>query len=51
MLDKAIRLCDAAFGVLHTFDGKAVHAVALRNLPEAFAEYYTPPRSRAVVHG
>src|SRR5215469_3129685 len=39
MLEKAIRLCDAAFGVLHTFDGKAVHAVALRNLPEAFAEY------------
>jgi len=24
---------------LHTFDGKAVRAVALRNLPEAFAEY------------
>src|SRR5262245_45877588 len=39
MLEKAIRLCDAAFGVLHTFDGKAVRAVALRNLPEAFAEY------------
>jgi GAF domain-containing protein len=53
MLEKAIRLCDAAFGVLHTFDGKAVRAVALRNLPEAFAKYSLaePLRPRAVVHG
>src|SRR4051812_22581998 len=41
MLEKAIRLCDAAFGVLQTFDGQALHTVALHQVPEPFAEYVT----------
>src|SRR5438094_1850442 len=41
MLEKALRLCDAAFGALHTVDGDAVHTVALRNVPPAFAEFLT----------
>jgi PAS domain S-box-containing protein len=36
ILDKALRLCDAAFGVLWTYDGAAVRAVALRNVPEPY---------------
>ena len=30
MLDKAIRLCEAAFGVLRTFDGQLFHFRAAR---------------------
>src|SRR3954447_7516244 len=41
MLEKAVRLCDAAFGVMHTFDGHAAHAVAFRNVPKALAEHLT----------
>src|SRR5438874_8173222 len=39
MLDKAMRLCDAAFGMMHTYDAKAVHPVAMRGLPPRFAEF------------
>jgi two-component system, NtrC family, sensor kinase len=39
MLDKALGLCDAAFGVLWTHDGERGHAVAFRGTPPAFAEY------------
>jgi PAS domain S-box-containing protein len=41
MLDKALRLCGAAFGCLWTYDGERVHAVALRGAPPAFAEFLT----------
>jgi len=39
MLDKAIRLCTAAFGYLMTYDGKRFQEVAHQGLPPAFAEY------------
>jgi PAS domain S-box-containing protein len=41
MLEKALELCGAAFGVLWTFDGESVHAVALRGVGPAFAEFLT----------
>ena len=40
MLEKAVRLCDAAFGALHTFDGEVAHPVAERNLPKALTDYH-----------
>ena len=41
MLEKAMRLCGAAFGVLWTYDGERIHATALRGVPPAFAEFLT----------
>jgi two-component system NtrC family sensor kinase len=39
MLDKAITLCGAAFGVLLTYDGTTFRTGATRGLPARFAEY------------
>src|SRR5271156_6657956 len=39
LLDKALALCGAAFGVLWTYDGEALHAAALHGVPAAFAEF------------
>src|SRR5262249_1155767 len=36
MLEKAMRLCEAAFGVLWTFEGELGHAAAFRGVPPAF---------------
>src|SRR5713226_8248202 len=44
MLDKAMRLCGAAFGLLTSFDGGAFHAAALRGVPAGFAESWREPR-------
>ncbi|HME22126.1 MAG TPA: GAF domain-containing protein, partial [Acetobacteraceae bacterium] len=41
MLDKALELCGAAFGVLWTYDGERAHVVALRGVPPAYAEFLT----------
>ena len=38
MLEKAVRICDAAFGNIYRWDGDALHLVATRNTPPAFAE-------------
>jgi transcriptional regulator with GAF, ATPase, and Fis domain len=38
MLEKAVRICDATFGNIYHWDGEALHLVATRNTPPAFAE-------------
>ena len=38
MLENAVRICDAGFGNIHRWDGKAIHLVATHNTPPAFAE-------------
>ena len=47
MLDKAMRLCEASFGMLQTHDGERFEAAALRGLPPAYTEFLrgNPPRS------
>jgi GAF domain-containing protein len=39
MLENAVRICDAKFGVIYRWDGVALHLVATRNAPPAFAEH------------
>jgi GAF domain-containing protein len=41
LLDKALALCGAAFGVLWTYDGEYLHAAALHEVPPVFAEFLT----------
>jgi two-component system, NtrC family, sensor kinase len=46
MLEKAMRLCEAAFGVMHTYDGKEVHLVAAHGIPPRFAEFAANPSNQ-----
>jgi GAF domain-containing protein len=39
MLEKAMRLCGAAFGSLYTYDGERFHSAAQHGVPEAYAEF------------
>jgi len=39
MLEKATRLCEAAFGILLTYDGERFRHAALRGIPPAYAEF------------
>ncbi len=43
MLDKALRLCEAAFGVLQTYDGESLHTEAGHGIPTAYAEFLRQP--------
>jgi GAF domain-containing protein len=47
MLEKAMGLCEAAFGMLQRFDGERFEVTALRSLPPAYAEFLLndPPHS------
>ena len=44
IVDKALRLCEAAFGGLLRFDGECFHRAARYNLPTALAERNRPLR-------
>ena len=44
MLERAMRLCEAEFGLLASFDGEAFHAAALRGVPTVFSESWREPR-------
>src|SRR5205823_386922 len=39
ILEKALHLCGAAFGILRTYDGKRFHTAATRDVPEIYAEF------------
>src|SRR5215468_923908 len=43
MLEKAIRLCDAAFGILWNYDGERFHPMAFQNVPLGYAEFLREP--------
>src|SRR5262249_52025138 len=38
MLANAVRICEAKFGTLYTYDGNGFHAAAFHNAPPAFVE-------------
>jgi len=43
MLEKALRLCDGAFGSLATYDGERFHSAAFRGMPAALVEVLSEP--------
>jgi GAF domain-containing protein len=48
MLERALRVCEGAFGFIATYDGERFHTMAGRGVPPAFAEIlrtpYRPPQ-------
>ena len=40
ILDKALHLCEAAFGFVTTYDGERIERVAQRGVPDALAAYF-----------
>lgn len=43
LLEKVMRPCEAAFGLLWTYDGASLHAAATSRLPAALAEFVCAP--------
>jgi hypothetical protein len=48
MLEKALRLCEAACGHFRTCDGELLHLVAARGVPDAYAVFLRAPVRRQV---
>jgi hypothetical protein len=44
MLDKAIRLCEASYGILWTYDDERFRAAALLGVPPAYADFLREPQ-------
>src|SRR5947209_12700652 len=44
MLEKALWLCEAAFGFMDTYDGEVWETVALRQVPSEYAKYLNQQR-------
>jgi GAF domain-containing protein/anti-sigma regulatory factor (Ser/Thr protein kinase) len=40
MLESAMKICEAKFGHLFTYDGERFHAAALHNLPPGYADFW-----------
>ncbi len=51
MLENAMRLCEAAFGLLYTTDGERFDAAAHRGIPHPFAEYLAQRSVQPLPHG
>jgi PAS domain S-box-containing protein len=39
LLERAMRLCDAAFGMMRRYDGEHLAVVAMRGVPDAYAQF------------
>jgi transcriptional regulator with GAF, ATPase, and Fis domain len=46
MLEKAMTLCGAAFGIMAAYDGKNLRPVAMRGIPPRFAAYAANPANQ-----
>jgi GAF domain-containing protein len=60
MLEKAMRLCEAAFGIMNTYDGERFRTVKLRGAPHPLEQFLTqsdtpPPEPESppgrIIHG
>ena len=51
MLEKGVRLCEASFGLLMTYDGEYFHTVALHSVPAAYAAFLRAPIRPAPQNG
>ena len=49
MLEKAVRICDAAFGNIYQWDGTLLHLVASHNAPPAYVEYANRNRFAPII--
>ena len=49
MLENAVRICDATFGIIYRWDGEFLHALASHKTPTALAEArrHSPIRPRS----
>jgi len=45
MLEKAMRLCEAAFGALWTYHGSTPHSATTYQIPDALADFMRAPAS------